>query len=113
MDDTDLVRRYYRAYEQQDRATLEELTAPDFTFSSPYDDRIDRAEFFARCYPNPDLVAFAFKRIVAGDGEVVVTYEYERRDGGRTRNTEVIGVRDGRIVSAEVYFGWVVGGQVS
>ena len=104
----ELVESFYRAYQHQDRATLEAAMTEDFTFSSPNDDRIDRAAFFARCYPNPDLVAFRFERIVEGDGEVIVTYEYPRRQGGRTRNTEVLGLRAGQIASVEVYWGWVV-----
>jgi ketosteroid isomerase-like protein len=108
MENPELVESFYRAYERRDRDALEAALADDFTFSSPYDDRIGKAEFLERCFPNPDLVSFAFKRIVDGGDEVVVTYEYERKQGGRTRNTEVLALRDGRIASAEVYFGWVV-----
>jgi ketosteroid isomerase-like protein len=38
--------------------------------------------------------------------EVFVTYEARRTDGSRFRNTEVLTVRDGKIVEVEVYFGW-------
>jgi ketosteroid isomerase-like protein len=106
----EVVRAYYRAYEEQDRETLERLTAEGFTFSSPRDDRIDRAEFFERCYPNPDLAGFEFKRLTAiADDEVLVTYELVRKDGTRGRNTEILGVEDGQLTSAEVYFGWDLG----
>lgn len=106
--DRELVESFYRAYERRDRAALEAAMTDDFTFSSPDDDRIDRAAFFERCYPNPDLVSFDFQRIVEGDGEVVVTYEYGRKQGGRTRNTEVLAVRDGKVASVECYWGWIV-----
>jgi ketosteroid isomerase-like protein len=105
-DDTQLVRSLYRAYQQQDRDALERLIAPGFTFSSPLDDRIDRAAYFDRCYPNPDLDGFEFKRVADLGGEVVVTYELVRKNGTRARNTEILGVADGQVTSAEVYFGW-------
>jgi ketosteroid isomerase-like protein len=41
--------------------------------------------------------------------EVFVTYEASRTDGTRFRNTEVLTVRDGKIVEVEVYFGWDLG----
>ena len=43
--------------------------------------------------------------IEAGD-EVVVTYEAERVDGSRFRNTEVHTIAGGKVASVEVYFGW-------
>lgn len=38
-------------------------------------------------------------------GEVFVRYVYELHTGARHRNTEVITVRDGRVVETQVYFG--------
>jgi hypothetical protein len=37
---------------------------------------------------------------------VFVTYEAERADGTRFRNTEVFGFDGDRISRIEVYFGW-------
>lgn len=37
-----LIRRYYQAYENDDRPAIEELLHPDFTFTSPDDDRSTR-----------------------------------------------------------------------
>ena len=42
---------------------------------------------------------------VHGD-EVVVTYEAERTDGSRFRNTEVLTFAGDRCAKVEVYFGW-------
>jgi ketosteroid isomerase-like protein len=53
----DLVRKSFEAYRTKDRALIEELLADDFTFSSPDDDRIDRVEYFARCWPNSEREA--------------------------------------------------------
>ena len=107
-DDTVAIARAgYEAYVSKDRAALEALIAPDFHFTSPLDNRIDRATYFARCWPNSERVAdFKFVRLVRDGDQVIVTYEMRRRGGGVLRNTEVVMVRGGKIVEVEVYFGW-------
>ena len=47
-----LARRCFETYQTRDREALEGLLADDFTFTSPYDDHIDRATYFVRCWPN-------------------------------------------------------------
>jgi len=51
-DPIDIARRCYQAYIDGDRAAIEPLIAEDFTFTSPRDNRIDRATYFERCWPN-------------------------------------------------------------
>ena len=103
-----LARACYRAYETGDRAAIESLIADDFRFWSPQDDGIDRAAYFERCWPNHEhLAGFGIVRLVeSGDDEVVVTYEAERADGSRFRNTEVMTFAGDRLTTVEVYFGW-------
>jgi ketosteroid isomerase-like protein len=112
MDPEDRIRAArasYRTYETGDRRALEDLLAEDFTFSSPADVGIDRATYFERCWPNSENIrGFAFERLHAIGDEVVVTYEAERTDGSRFRNTEILGFDGDRIARAEVYFGWDV-----
>ena len=106
-DPATLARAVYAAYETGDRAAIEALVAGDFRFWSPVDAGIDRAAYFERCWPNHGrLAAFRFVRLVADGDEVVVTYEAERTDGSRFRNTEVLTFAGGRLRTAEVYFGW-------
>jgi ketosteroid isomerase-like protein len=102
-----LVRELFRAYETGDRAVVERLLGDGFTFFSPADPGIDRAAYFERCWPNNEQhVSFDMKRVLEARDEVVVTYEAEKKDGSRFRNTEVFGFDDGRIRQVEVYFGW-------
>jgi ketosteroid isomerase-like protein len=104
---TQLVRDNFRAYETADRDLIESLLAEDFTFSSPADVAIDRAGYFERCWPNAGHLAhFALTRVIESGDEVVVTYEAERADGSRFRNTEVHTVAGGKVRAVEVYFGW-------
>ncbi len=108
-DATALVRASYEAYVRKDREALEALIDEDFHFSSPLDNRIDRATYFARCWPNSEGISgFQFIHLVELGHIVIVTYEGTRQGGGRFRNTEVVTTRDGRITEVEVYFGWSI-----
>jgi ketosteroid isomerase-like protein len=102
-----IARASYQAFADKDRAAAERLIADDFHFTSPLDNRIDRKAFFERCWPNSATIASFDYKHVAVDGErVFVTYEAVSTTGKRFRNTELLTVRDGRIVEVEVYFGW-------
>lgn len=104
-----IARRSYEAYARSDHAAIDALIAADFHFTSPLDNRIDRAGYFQQCWPNNETISkFRFVRLVEDGDEVCVTYEGTGSGGRRFRNTEVLTVRDGRITEAEVYFGWNV-----
>ena len=106
-DRVQLARESYGAYVSGDRAVLERLLADDFTFFSPPDPGLDRAEYFERCWPNAELIAaFEFERLVEAGDEVIVTYNATRTNGSRFRNTEVLAFDGDKIYRAEVYFGW-------
>ena len=106
-DRSRLARACYEAYETGDREALERLVADDFAFWSPQDEGLDRATYFERCWPNHEtLTAFDFERLYEHGDEVVVTYEAERADGSRFRNTEVLTFAGDQLTRVEVYFGW-------
>jgi ketosteroid isomerase-like protein len=102
-----IARRAYQAYVDKDRAAIEAVIGDDFHFTSPLDNRLDRRTYFDRCWKNCETTAdFVFINMVADGERVFVTYEGQSTAGKRFRNTEILTVRDGRIVEAEVYFGW-------
>jgi ketosteroid isomerase-like protein len=102
-----VVRRYFSVWAVQDRATAERVVSDDFHFTSPLDNRLSRATFFERCWPNSaSIAAFDLKRVVPDGDLVFVMYELTMKDGRRFRNTEALTVRDGQVCEAEVYFGW-------
>ena len=104
-----IARACYLAYVRKDRKAIEALIAPDFHFTSPLDNRIDRATYFQRCWPNSAKIAgFDFVHLEANADRVFVTYEGRTHDGHRFRNTEIVTVRRGMIVEVEVYFGWSI-----
>jgi len=102
------ARAAYDAYVSKDRAAIEALIADDFHFTSPLDNRLDRATYFARCWPNSESTeGFDFIHLVRDGERVFVTYE-GRAAGHRFRNTELVTVKNGRITDVEVYFGWSI-----
>lgn len=108
-DAMDVARRCYQAYADSDQTAIEPLIADDFHFTSPLDNRIDRATYFERCWPNHEtILGFEFIHLMSEGDRVFVTYEALSKGGKRFRNSEVLTVRDGQLVEAEVYFGWNV-----
>ena len=108
-DAISIVRRVYDAYVAKDRAAIEALVADDFHFTSPLDNRIDRQTYFDRCWKASETIAgFRFINLVGDGDRVFVTYEGQRVSGRPFRNTEILTVRDGKIVETEVYFGWSI-----
>jgi len=108
-DPISVAKMIYQAYVTKDRALIERLIADDFHFTSPLDNRIDRKTYFERCWPNSRWIdGFDFIAVVPSGDRVYVTYVGHRDCGRSFRNTEVLTVRDGKIVEAEVYFGWNV-----
>lgn len=102
-----VVEEAFRCYRAQDRDAALPLYADDFTFTSPQDDHIDKAAFFARCFPTADR--FTEQRLLhvtpADDRLVFAFYEYALTSGDRYRNVEAITVRDGLIREVQVFFG--------
>ncbi len=102
----DLIRNYFAVFHARDRAAAEMLLSEGFTFSSPLDDRIDKAAYFERCWPQGKNQSELQLEKVLGEGdEVVVTYSCARPDGTRFRNTEFFRTEAGRITHVEVFFG--------
>ncbi len=103
---TTLVRRYFSAYETQDRQVLEDMLDERFTFSSPLDDRINRAAYFARCWPNSrTLRRITVEKIFEQGGEAFIRYEAESTTGKKFRNTEWFRFENGKLMEVQVYFG--------
>lgn len=108
-DMVEVARATYEAYVAKDRSAIELLIAEDFHFTSPLDNRIDRAAYFQRCWPNSESIAgFTFVHLVPAGDKVFVTYEGSSADGHAFRNTEILTVRAGQVIEAEVYFGWSI-----
>jgi hypothetical protein len=108
---TDLVRRSFAAYMTAERADIEAILHPDFTFTSPYDDHIDRHDYFARCWPNAGgFEHLQIQQLSASDDGCFVLYQGRSKRGGSFRNAEYFRFKDELIHSVEVFFGLEPGG---
>lgn len=104
-----LVWACFAAYASKDREAIEVLLADDFHFTSPLDNRIDRATYFERCWPNSEQIdGFDLVAAVPAGNRVFVIYEARNKGGKRFRNTEVCLFQDQQVVEVEVYFGWSI-----
>ncbi len=105
---TELVKQFYEAFSKVDRSDfIENLLAPNFTFSAPPDPFLDRDGFFEKCWPHGgNLKDIEYTRAVEHDDEVIITHEYTKPDGIRACNTDIFTFTGDNIIRFEVYFGW-------
>jgi ketosteroid isomerase-like protein len=103
---SELIRALFAAYMSNDRKAVEDSFTEDFRFTSPYDDRIDKATYFARCWRVSDWIERQqLEKIFVEGDEAFVTYEVVTKDGKRFRNTEFFRFEGDMIRSIDVYFG--------
>jgi len=112
MDLTGQAKAYYRAFERHDRAFMEEHLRADFTFTSPFDDHIDRDAWWKRCWPKEPLhQKFDFVTVMQDGDKVFVAYDATMHfpntthPDARFRNAELMTFQDGKLRSVEVFFG--------
>ncbi|MEO1102479.1 MAG: nuclear transport factor 2 family protein [Pseudomonadota bacterium] len=106
-ESADVAKACFQAYANHDRDALERLIAPDFRFTSPIDNALDREAYFSICWPfHTEIEDFGFIHVVPFGDKVFVTYEILSRKGARFRNSEVLTLQNGKVAVAEVYFGW-------
>jgi len=102
----DTVRRVFAAYISKDRQLVEKALADDFIFTSPYDNAIDRTEYFERCWPNNERMRSATVEKTFEQGEeVAVLYRVVTNEGKEFRNMELHRFHGDRISRVDVYFG--------
>jgi ketosteroid isomerase-like protein len=104
-----IARKYYQSYVEKDRAGIEVIISDDFRFTSPWDNKINRAVFFERCWPNSEVITgFDLINLVIDGERAFVTYEGQSMHGKPFRNSEIMTIRNGKIIEIEVYFGWLI-----
>lgn len=101
-----LIRKYFSAFLAHDRETLEAGLSDDFTFTSPRDDHISKAEFFERCFPgSTQFLTHHIDKLFVQDNEAFVLYQAELKNGTTFRNVEYYKIEGNKIKEVEVYFG--------
>jgi ketosteroid isomerase-like protein len=106
MASSDLLRKYFSAYENKDREAVESLLTNDFVFTSPYDYRIDRETYFKRCWPYSEKSpTYEIEKVFEKGDEAFILYDCKTKNGGSSRNTEFFTIEGSKIKEIEVYFG--------
>jgi ketosteroid isomerase-like protein len=101
-----IIRAIFAAYLANDRKAVESYLTDDFRFTSPYDDAIDKATYFERCWRGSDWIEqHELEKLVVGDSDAFVTYRCLSTDGKSFRNTEFFCFEGDKIRSIDVYFG--------
>ena len=100
------IRAIFAAYIANDRKAVESALTDDFRFTSPYDDEIDKATYFVRCWRNTDWIErHELERIFVEGDEAFVTYKCIAKGGKNFRNTEFFSFEGDKIKRIDVYFG--------
>lgn len=106
----ELVKEFLAAFSRAEHSDfVENLLAPNFTFSAPPDPLLDRDEFFEKCWPHgTNLKELEYVRVLEVGDEVVLTHDYLAPSGSKERNTDIFTFDGDKITRLEVYFGWKV-----
>jgi ketosteroid isomerase-like protein len=103
---SDIVRGIFAAYIANDRKAVEAALTEDFRFTSPFDDAIDTATYFERCWRNSDWIErHELERIFVEGDEAFVTYKCVAKGGKSFRNTEFFAFDGDKVRRIDVYFG--------
>src|ERR1700681_2926425 len=106
MPHSDLIRKYFSAYENKDRKAVECLLTNDFVFTSPYDYRIDRETYFKRWWPySENSPTYGIEKLFEKGDEAFILYDCKTKNCGGSRNTEFFTMEGSKIKEIEVYFG--------
>lgn len=101
-----LIKKYFAAYESNEKETIEELLSDDFRFSSPDDLYIDKAAYFKKCWPFSEKAKlYKIENLIELDDEAFVQYECETINGNKFKNTEFFKLKANKIKKVEVYYG--------
>jgi ketosteroid isomerase-like protein len=101
-----IIRGIFAAYMANDRKAVEDALTDDFRFTSPYDDEIDKATYFERCWRNTDWIErHELEKIFVEGDDAFVTYKCLAKGGKNFRNTEFFSFEGDRIRRIDVYFG--------
>ena len=103
---TEIIRQLFAAYLSNDRKAVEAAFTDDFRFTSPYDDEIDKASYFERCWRVPDWIELQTLETIMVEGDAAfVTYRCVAKGGKSFRNTEFFSFEGDKVKRIDVYFG--------
>jgi ketosteroid isomerase-like protein len=102
---SEIICAIFAAYRVNDHNAVDAVLTDDFRFTSPYDDALDKATYFERCWDTGWIEQQDIEKIFVEGDEAFVTYGCVARGGKSFRNTEFFRFEGDRVKSIEVYFG--------
>jgi hypothetical protein len=100
-----LVKKMFLAWQERDWDFVENATTDGFTFTSMYDDHLDKREYKQKCWDSvKEIEAFDFVTFMENGKEAFVRYK-GRINGMSVQNTEHFVFEDGKIKEITVFFG--------
>jgi hypothetical protein len=107
MSNSDLIRKYFFAYENKDRQAVESILTDDLVFTSPYDYCIDRETYFKRCWPyTEEPPTYGIEKLFEKGNQAFILYSCTIKNGRSSRNTEFFTIEGSKIKEIEVYLGF-------
>ena len=105
-DKTAIIRALFAAYLRNDREAVADCFTADFRFTSPYDDGLDKATYFERCWRDSGWIErHEIERILVQGDEAFVSYNCAAKGGRNFRNTELFLFAGDEIRRIDVFFG--------
>jgi ketosteroid isomerase-like protein len=99
------IKDCFRAWHARDWDFVASNLADDFTFTSPYDDHLNRHEFKIKCWDAiKEIGEFEIVTIVEGDTEAFVRYK-NSINGQKVQNAEHFVFEDDKVKAVTVFFG--------
>ncbi len=100
-----LIRKLFSAWQKRDWHFVESSLADGFTFTSPYDDHIDKQEYKEKCWNSvKEIEGYEFVTILEKGDEAFIRYR-GRLNGMSVQNTEHFIFENGKIKEITVFFG--------
>ena len=104
----EIIRKFYAAWEKKDWASLDSVTADDFTFSSAAgDDHISKSTYKTQCWDTQSarIDKFDLESVVEKGDEAFVMYVCHTKNGKAFQNVEHFIFKGDKIAAIECYFG--------
>jgi len=106
MEKEEILKAYFKAWEQKDWNSAKSLLDENFRFTSPLNDGISLEEFEKSCWPESEKInRFTIKNIAGHNDIVFVKYECLTTEDKTFQNTELFVFKEEKIKSVEVFFG--------
>src|SRR4051812_24931275 len=105
-DKAEIIRGLFAAYLRNDRNAVADAFSADFRFTSPYDDRLDKATYFERCWRASGWIERQeIERILVQGDAAFVSYNCMAKGGRNFRNAELFLFAGDKIRRIDVFFG--------